>query len=139
MANAFYDNYRKVLTGLGGNHSPIVPANDWELFLIDSADYTYDSTDEDEADIVTGAAIEERVTLSGVALANVADVDWNNPTFSSASGDPCEAMILVDSDGGAAASNALVLFLDTFSSGMPVTLNGGDVNVTIPANGIYNL
>jgi hypothetical protein len=130
MANAFYTNYKALKLG-GGTHTFVdLDTDDMEANLVDGADYTFSAAHQDLADL---AGVEETVDVNGwTTTSGVADSD--NFTFTAASGDACEYLILAK-NSGTASTSPLVLFMDTFSSGMPITLNGGDVNVTVNASG----
>lgn len=102
--------------------------------LIDSADYTYSTAHDDLAD-VAGAAQVATANLGTLSVANgtfdSADFSWTSVT-----GDQSEAIILYDNTH---ANDALFLFLDTSITGMPVTPNGGNINVTVNASGWFAL
>jgi len=124
MANALYDKGReKFLKGeISWNNDTI------KAMLVDAADYTPNlATDEFVSAIASGG----RVATSG-ALANktttagVADAD--DVTFSAVSGDQSEYIILFK-DTGDVATSPLIAYIDTVSSGLPVTPNGGDIIV----------
>lgn len=61
-----------------------------------------------------------------------------NPTFTAATGAVSELMV-VAKDTGTDSTSPLLFFLDTFSSGMPVTPNGGDITCTIAAGGVAQM
>jgi len=109
--------------------------------LIDTADDTFTAATDNFYDDVVAAAIEETATLAnpttGVVAAGVYDTD--NGTWTAAAGDPCENVLLWCDTAGASSTDPLIAFYDTFSSGMPVTLNGGDVNFTVSASGWFAL
>lgn len=96
--------------------------------LGDAADYTVDLATHDFLNDVAGAAREEgpaTLTLIDAALDGVCDA--SDIAFIGATGDPCEFLLLyrfvtVDAD------SILLAYIDT-ATGLPVTLNGGDVNV----------
>jgi hypothetical protein len=132
MANAAYPNYRNILLG-GGNHGPVdLDGDTIKGYLIDTADEAYNSADQDIADI-TGAGIVSTATLSGLSVASQAFTS-TAITFASVTGDVSEAVILWK-DSGVAATSALIAFYDTFASGMPVTPNGGNIQVSPHASG----
>lgn len=87
-------------------------------------------------DIVAGAR-EENSVLSGKTTTQ-GTFDATDFTYTAASGDPCEELLIFYDSGVAATSNLLISY-DTFTSGMPVTLNGGDVDVTINASGFFSI
>jgi hypothetical protein len=97
-------------------------------YLIDAADYTVDLATHQFLASVAAAAREEgpaTLTLIDAALDGV--VDANDITFVAATGDPCEALILLR-NVTSAADSPLLLYIDT-ATGLPVTPNGGDINV----------
>ena len=58
--------------------------------------------------------------------------DAADAAFTAVTGDPAEAIICFV-DTGTAATSRLVSFVDTGVTNLPVTPNGGDINVSIPA------
>lgn len=96
--------------------------------LIDVADYTVNlATHEFLSDIPTAArvAISPNMTNKTVT-AGVFDADPY--TFSAVTGDPSEAVVYFK-DTGVAATSTLLSYHDTATSGLPVTPNGGDINI----------
>jgi len=59
-------------------------------------------------------------------------------SYPAVTGDPAEALILYI-DTGVEATSPLVMYMDTGVTGLPVTPNGGDINVTWNASGILQL
>lgn len=74
------------------------------------------------------AALASKTTARGV-------LDCADPVFSAVTGDQSELMVLYQHTGTDASSEALAI-IDSFTSGMPVTPNGGDINTTIAAAGL---
>jgi len=135
MADALYGLGRnKFLTG------DIDWVNDTiKLYLIDTADYTV-SIDVDEfADDVTTAGKVATATLTGNS-ATLGVANATSPTvFSSVTGDVSEALVLWK-DTGTQSTSPLIAYIDG-ATGLPVTPNGGDINVTwdTGANKIFKL
>jgi hypothetical protein len=137
MANAFYPSYKQQL----GEEKHNMTADDIRAILVDAADYTYSSAHDFLDDVAAGG----RVAVSG-ALASPsftagvfdsADFSWTAVT-----GDQSENIILYNHDGNGAAADAarqLIIFYDTGMTGMPVTPNGGNINVTVNASGWFAL
>lgn len=102
-------------------------ADNLKVILVDAADYSVSLATHDFLDDVAGAAI---VATSG-NLASKATTggafDAADITFSAVTGDASEALILYK-DTGSAATSALIAYIDT-ATGLPVTPNGGDINV----------
>lgn len=76
-------------------------------------------------------ALGSKTTLRGV-------FDAADTAFTAVTGDQCEIMFLVK-DTGADGTSPVLAIIDSFTSGMPVTPNGGDINVTFAAAGIAAL
>ncbi len=130
MANRFYSNYLALQLG-GGVHSFVdLDADDIEARLVDSAEYTFSAAHQDVVDL---AGVEEVVDVDGWTTTNGV-ADSSDFTFTAASGDQCEYLVLSKNSTDPATS-PLILFMDTFSSGMPIVLNGGDVVVSVHASG----
>lgn len=97
-----------------------------KAMLVDNADYTFSSAHQFLSDVpILGreeisAAMTSKTVTNGVF--DAADV-----TFTAAAGDPCES-IIVFKDTGVVGTSPLIAYIDT-ATGLPVTLNGGDVTV----------
>jgi len=107
--------------------------------LIDSADYTFSAAHDEysggSTDVPTAAKVAESGTLTSPTIAagvfDTADFSWTSVT-----GDQSEAIILWDDT---ITNDAPVVFYDTGMTGMPVTPNGGNINVTVNASGWFTL
>ena len=123
MANALYGKGRqKFLDGSISWSSDNIKA-----ILVDTNDYTVAiDTDEFLSDIPSGAREETSANLTGkTSTLGVADSD--DPVFTGATGDQCEAVVLIK-DTGSAATSPLIAYIDT-ATGLPVTPNSGDITV----------
>lgn len=136
MANAIYPLFKQALLDLDANCD--VDDGDVRAVLVDGADYTYSSAHDFLDDVAAGArvAVSSQLTNTTVA-AGVFDSD--NFTWSTVSGDVSEIIILYIHDGGADSARHLVAYYDTGITGIPVTPNGGDINVTVNASGWFAL
>lgn len=130
MANALYPVFKQRLL----NKELDMDTDTITALLIDSADYTYSAAHDDLAD-VAGAAQVATANLASLTIAlgvfDSADFSWTT-----VSGDQCEAIIIYNNTH---ANDALVAFYDTGITGMPVTPNGGNINVTVHASGWFSL
>lgn len=121
--------------------APNVLTSDMHLFLIDGADYTIDLTLHDFLDDVPVAArVAESGNLTGKSITGgVFDAADMAPAFSTVTGDPCEYVLLVQATGVDATSRLICIW--TAGTGLPVSPNGGDINVTFDngASKIYKL
>lgn len=134
MANKAYVKSKKLL--LDGDIDLLV--DDIRVILVDTADYTLDETNHDFLDDVPAAA---RVAVSGSLTGKSTTggvFDASDTVFSAVSGDPSEALIIYKHTGTASTS-PLIVYLDTGYSGLPITPNGGDINLLFPndANKIF--
>lgn len=124
MANALYDKARqKFLAG----------ELDWDadtikVVLVDTATYTVDLASDEflsaipaDERVATSSALTNKSTTAGVA-------DADDITFSEVMGDPCEALVIFK-DTGDPDTSPLIAYIDV-ATGLPVTPNGGDINVT---------
>lgn len=144
MANSLFAAYKAVQLGdaaVSGFTAVNWESDDCRLILIDAADDTIAvNTDQDLADIAAGA----RVATSGaigsktaVLSSNTLTMDAADVTLTAVSGDQSE-QVVVYRHTGTEATALLIVFFDTFSSGMPVTPNGGDISIQWNASGIFN-
>jgi hypothetical protein len=123
MANALYD---------AGRNAFLLGDIDWvadtiKVTLVDAADYTVNLSTHDFIDDVPSGARVATATLAGKsATAGVADA--NDVTFTAVSGDVSEALVIWK-DTGTESTSPLIAYIDT-ATGLAVTPNGGDINVT---------
>lgn len=112
----------------------------FKLVLLD-ADASYSASDEYLDDVNSDA-----VATSG-ALANGSTsspgggaFDADDVTYSSQTGDPVAAVVLIK-DTGSAATSPLICWWDTEAdtSSVDITPNGGDIDVTFGAGGLFTL
>lgn len=123
MANRVYDK------AVGAFLKKLI---DWEnddirAILIDLADYTPDLAAHEFLSSVPGAARVSTAALAGRTVTGRV-VDAADTTFSAVTGDQSEAILLYLHTGNDATAR-LIFLVDTASSGIPVTPNGGDILV----------
>lgn len=139
FANGLYAAYKNAL-GLERHH---MTSDDIRALLVDTADYTVNLATHDFLDDVNGAG---GVVATSAALGSptfTAGVfDTADFSFTAVTGDQSEGIGLYNHDGNGAASDAarqLIAWYDTGITGMPVTPNGGNINVTVNASGWFAL
>jgi hypothetical protein len=133
MANAIYPKAKEQFLQAGINMS----SGNLKAVLVDLADYTY-SAAHNALDDIPGAA---RVSTSGnLGSKTFTDglFDAANATFTAVTGDVSEAVVIY-LDSGVESTSLLIAFFDTGVTGLPVTPNGGDINLNFNASGIFQL
>lgn len=104
--------------------------------IVDTALYTYNASHQFFTSI-SAAVIGTPQILSSKTYTNGV-LDAANPVFPSVTGATGEALVLYI-DTGTAGTSRLVAYLDTGVTGLPVTPNGSDINLTFDAAGIIGL
>lgn len=135
MANALYNTYKEgLLDKLFDMNTDVIKAS-----LIDAADYTYSAAHDEYSggarDVPLAAIVSESSALGSPTIVN-GTFDTADFTWSAVSGDQSEDIILWDDT---LTNDRLVAFYDTGMTGMPVTPNGGDINVTVNGSGWFAL
>lgn len=122
--------YSKYKQSLLDSTAPDLTTAAVKLVLIDSADYTIDLTLHDFLDdipalgrvAISGALTGKTITDGVFAAADLA------PAFATVTGDPSEYVAMFV-DSGLVGTSPLLAIWDV-ATGLPVTPNGGDINVT---------
>jgi hypothetical protein len=140
MPNALYPLYKQKLLNpgtLGTTSGTAVDLSDdtIRVALVDTGTYTYSGSHEFYSSVSgvvgTPQALASKTVTNGVF--DAADV-----TFTAVSGASVEALVIYK-DTGTAGTSSLIAYIDTVSSGLPVTPNGGDITITWNASGIFTL
>lgn len=135
MANGLYKIYKQAAMSGGANTDLLT--GDVKVVLVDNADYTVDLDNHDFlADIAAGARVATSGNLASKTFTGGA-FDAADFTFTSVTGDPSESLV-VYIDTGVEATSRLVVYIDT-ATGLPITPNGGDIDVTWNASGIFEV
>lgn len=137
MANAVYPKYKEALLN-GSANSALTGTGTTGLWvaLVDTGTYTYNAAHEFYSSLsgIVGTDVEvSSVTLTGGLI------DGDNETFSAVSGNTVEALVYYRKNAGANTTWRLVAYIDTGVTGLPVTPNGGDINLNHNASGIIQL
>ncbi len=138
MANALFDQGREDF--LAGTLD--WDADEFRIALVDDTDVTFDLAVNDFwDDLVAGLvhangesdALGSKSTTAGVA-------DAADKTWSTVSGDAADYVVCFKETGTDATQN-LVFALDSATTGIPVTPNGGNITITFDsgANKIFKL
>lgn len=139
MANGHFNSF---LNGILGAHATrvILSSDTIKMYLHDSgaggapAVATHDFYNDLSAGLV-GTAYTLGAKTVGTVAAGVFDNTVDpTPAFTAVSGATVECLVFFK-DTGTPATSDLLWFFDT-ATGLPLTPNGGDVNVTFSASGI---
>lgn len=133
MANALYPIWKAAILQASSNSALTGTV---KAALIDTGVYTY-SAAHDFWDDASAGVIGTPQTLSSKTYTSGA-FGAANVTYTAVSGASVEAIILYI-DTGTAGTSRLVAYIDTGVTGLPVTPNGGDINLAWNASGIFQL
>ena len=133
MANAIYPKYKEAL--LNGSANTNMSTGTVKVALVDTGTYTYSSAHEFLTSL-TGT-VGTAQTLGTKTFTN-GTFDAADSTFTSVTGATAEALVIYI-DTGTAGTSRLIAFIDTGVTGLPVTPNGGNINITWDAAGIFTL
>ena len=134
MANALYPKWKEQLLQFTSNNN--LSSGTVKVALIDTGTYTYSSSDQfwsaaSSASVGTPQTIGSKTFTNGV-------FDGSDVAFTSVTGAQVVSLVIYI-DTGTAATSPLVAFIDTGVTNLPVTPNGGDINITWNASGIFAL
>jgi hypothetical protein len=138
MANALYPTFKQAL--LNKEHN--LDTDTIKATLIDTADESYTSTDDTYVAGANGIADAAKVAVSAglgsttIALGVFDSADF---TWSAVTGDVSEAILLWNDTPTTPTADPVMAWYDTGMTGMPVTPNGGDINVTVNGSGWFAL
>ena len=103
---------------------------------MDLGTYTYSASHEFYSSLSGVVGTDQEITTP--TLTNGV-VDGGDCVFPSVSGASVEAIVLYRKNSGANTTWRLVAFLDTGVAGLPVTPNGGDIDIVWNGSGIFQL
>jgi hypothetical protein len=135
MANALYNTFKQdLLNKVFDMDTDVIKAS-----LVDAADYTYSAAHDEYSggarDVPLAGIVAESAALGSPTIVSGL-FDTADFTWTAVSGDQSEDIILWDDT---LTNDRLVAFYDTSITGMPVTPNGGNINVTVNASGWFSL
>lgn len=132
MANAIYPKWKEALIQGTANASL---TGTLKVALVDTGVYTYSAAHEFLSSLTGRVGTDQ--TLASKTYTN-GILDAADATFPSVTGASAEALVLY-LDTGVAGTSRLVAYLDTGVGGLPVTPNGGNINLTFDASGIIGI
>lgn len=133
MANALYPKWKEALIQASSDSAL---TGTLKVALVDTGTYIYSATHQFYSDI--SASVVGTPVVLGTKTYTSGVLDAADSVFTSVTGVSVEALVLYI-DTGVAGTSRLVAFMDTGVTGLPVTPNGGNINVTWNASGIFAL
>ena len=138
MANAIYPLYKQSL--LAGDANADLDNNTATdgvyVALIDTGVYTYSAAHQFYSSLSGIIGTPQRITSPTVTNGVL---DGADVTFPTVTGATAEALVIYRQNSGANTTWRLVAYIDTGVTGLPVTPNGGNIDVTWNASGIFAL
>jgi len=132
MANVLYPKAKEAF--IGGDLA--LDTDNIKAVLVDTATYTYSAAHDFLDDIPAGERVATSANLTTKTITD-GTFDSDDLVFTSVTGDPSEALVLYQ-DSGAEGTSRLIAFIDT-ATGLPVTPDGTNINVTVNASGWFSL
>lgn len=132
MANAKYTTFTQDLM----TETFHMTSDGIKAALIDAADYSFSAAHDEYANDVAGAAKVAVSSALGSPTVTAGVFDTADFTWTAVTGDQSENIILFDDD---TTNDRLISFYDTGMTGMPVTPNGGDINVQVNGSGWFTI
>jgi hypothetical protein len=138
MANALYPLWKQeLLKGTTNTDLDQTGTNGVYAALVDTGTYTYSASHQYYSSLSgIGGTPQEITTATQVN----GTFDGDNVTFTAVAGTVSyEAIVLYRKNAGANTTWALIAYIDTSVTGLPVTSNGGDITISWNASGIFTL
>ena len=138
MANAIYPKWKETIMKAEANSELDSAEGATGVFvaLVDTGTYTYSATHQFYSDLSGVVGTDQEITTKTQTNGTF---DGSDVTFTSVSGATVEALVLYRKNGGANTTWPLIAYIDTGVTGLPVTPNGGNIDVTWNASGIFTL
>lgn len=137
MANTVYPKYKEALLSGSG---PDLTAVNVKAVLVDTATYTYNAAHDFLDDVPAGARVGTSANLGSKTVTN-GTFDCADYSITVGASQPSAEALIYYHDTGVEATSRLIVYEDTFTSGMPYTppSGGGTVNITVNASGVFSL
>lgn len=130
MANKIYPKWLEALIQASANSALTGTV---KAVMVDTGVYIYSDAHQFLSDlsgiIGTAQTLTTKTYVNGV-------FDADNVTYTAVSGNTVEAVVFYI-DTGVAGTSRLVAYIDTGQTGLPVTPNGGNIDIAWNASGIF--
>jgi hypothetical protein len=134
MANKLYPKTKAQMLQAGID----LAAANVRAVLVDTDEYVYDDADAFLSDIPAEARIAVSGNLTGKAFGDDGSFDSDDPTFAAVYGASIEAIVLYVHTGTESTSR-LIMYQDEGVTGVPLTPDGSDVQITVDEAGWFVL
>jgi len=138
MANALYPKWKETISQADSNSALNSAEGTTGVYvaLVDTGTYTYSAAHQFYSDLSGVVGTDQEITTktqtNGV-------FDGADVTFTSVSGNTVEALVIYRKNGGANTTWPLVAYIDSSVTGLPVTPNGGNIDIQWNVSGIFAL
>ena len=139
MANALYPKWKETLLQNNANSAlnSAEGATGVYVALVDTGTYTYNALHQFYSDLGTSVVGTDQEILTKTQLDGV--FDGTDVVFPNVSGPSVEALVIYRKTPGVSSTWPLVAYIDSGVTGLPVTPNGGNINITWDVAGIFQL
>jgi len=141
MSNAIYPKFKTAL-GKASSNVSLDQNNTTDgvyVAMVDTGTYTYSAAHEFYSSLSGIVGTDQRIANNTFGTVSEGTLDGDDVSFSAVSGNTVEALVLYRKNAGANTTWRLVAYLDTGYTALPVAPNGGAINVTWDAAGIFTL
>jgi hypothetical protein len=138
MANAVYPKWKEAIIQASAN-SALNGSGTTGVYaaLVDTGTYTYSASHQFYSDLSGIVGTDQEIGATKTYTNGL--FDGADLTYTSVSGNTVEALVLYVKNAGANTTWRLLAYIDTGVTGLPVTPNGGNINVTWNASGIVQI
>lgn len=138
MANALYPKWKEALLQSSAN-AALTGTGTTGVYvaLVDTGTYTYSAAHEFYSSLSGVVGTDQEIAAPKTYANGV--FDGADVVFPSVTGATAEALVIYVKNAGANTTWRLVAYIDTGVTGLPVTPNSGNINVTWNASGIFAL
>jgi hypothetical protein len=136
MANALYPKWKETISQADSNSALNSAEGTTGVYvaLVDTGTYTYSAAHQFYSDLSGVVGTDQEITTKTNGV-----FDGDDVTFTSVSGNTVEALVIYRKNGGANTTWPLVAYIDSSVTGLPVTPNGGNIDIQWNVSGIFAL
>lgn len=138
MANSLFPKWKQAIQQATANSS-LAGSGTTGVYvaLVDTGVYTYNAAHEFFSSVASAQVGAEQEITTKTFTDGI--FDGADVTVPSVTGNTAEALVIFVKNAGANTTWRLVAYIDTGVTGLPVTPNGGNINIAWNASGIFAL